>query len=200
MSGYGLLPRSIFTEDAVRALSDRAWRGFTYMSCGPHAHIIGAGYLPDGYLGADLGWDPETVSQTVSELLASGFVRRFQDDRYFAIPRYFEWNKIHNKNVMIAAVKELDRLPDDPAIGCVIKGLEPFIRQFQIRLPDRFETVRQRLANGPQQPSPSPSPSLSPSPSPSPSPARKREEAGNDHLADRVQSIEARIGFPGKTR
>lgn len=143
--GYGLLPRSLHTEPGTLALSDRGYRLMIYAHVGPHSNIIGAFRLPDEYIAGDFNWSVETVRETVSELVAGRFVKRFGDGRHMLLERHREWNTIANPNVMKAALKQLETLPGDPEIAVIFEWLKPLCERFKKGLPLQLETVRKRL-------------------------------------------------------
>ncbi|HTT82171.1 MAG TPA: hypothetical protein VMF67_01685 [Rhizomicrobium sp.] len=131
-----------------------------YVACGPHSNIIGAYPLLDGYVAADLNWSMEETQAVMSELVQSGFVKRFGRGEYLLLCRHRDWNTVANHNVMKAAFKELRTLPPDPVLHVIIEWLRPLCIRFGKGLPEQLETVRVRLLepfrNTEAQPPPAP--------------------------------------------
>jgi hypothetical protein len=145
---YGILPRSLLIDPRVVGLTSNGFRLVVHALCGPHTNLIGAFHWPDGYISEDMRWSSETVSETVSEVLATGLLKRFGGGRYMLVPEFFEFNTLQNPNPLTAALKQLAALPPDPEIQIVINNLEPFVNRFGKEFPKRLETIRQRLMEG----------------------------------------------------
>lgn len=120
-------------------------RLFHHTALGPHANVIGAFNYPNGYLAEDLGWPSEDVSKALAECVSIGLLARFRDNRHIAVLRHFEWNTIHNANVMKRALSELEALPRDPQITRIVRCLEPFSKRFKEDFTDRLAAIGKRL-------------------------------------------------------
>lgn len=173
---YGRVYTAFWNSADIRSLSNMGKLLANYLITGPHSNAIGAYLLPNAYIADDLGWAPETVSETLSELFGIGFARRFEDGRHIVICKFLTWNPIENPNVGKAALKQLDQLPDDPAIQCVIDGLKLYEKHF----PNGFETVSQRVSEQSRNKEPEPKPL--PKPEPEPMAAVGTEEENSNQL------------------
>jgi hypothetical protein len=155
---YGRISTGFWNHPKIRSCGDQAKLLANYLMTGPHSNSIGAYLLPDAYVADDLGWTAQTVSKAFAELFGIGFAQRFADGRHVVVCDILEWNPIENPNVAVAAKKQLDLLPDDPALMHVFNGLKPYARHFR----DGFETVAERFRNiepNRTEPEPEPEPS-----------------------------------------
>jgi hypothetical protein len=102
---------------------------FYLLSC-PHGNSLGCFVLPTGYMMADLGWDEETVSKHVRELVSNGFIER--DERSFltVIIGWWGHNTIENGNVAKGAVKAIKALPRCELLSRFLKDLNVFPNVF----------------------------------------------------------------------
>jgi hypothetical protein len=155
---YGRVYTAFWNSQDIRSRSDKGKLLANYLVTGPHSNAIGAYLLPDAYIADDLGWSMETVRETLSELFEIGFARRFEDGRHIVICKFLQWNPIENPNVGKAAIKQLDQLPDDEAIQCVIDGLMLYEKHF----PNGFGRVSEQSRNKEPKPEPIPKPEPKP--------------------------------------
>lgn len=156
---YGRITTGFWSHAKIRPCSDQAKLLANYLMTGPHSNSIGAYLLPNAYAAEDLGWELEIVLQAFRELFRIGFVERFEDGRHLVICDFLDWNPIENPNVGKAAIKQLDQLPDDPALRHIISGLEQYKKHF----PNGFGTVRKRVRNiEPSRAEPEPEPEREP--------------------------------------
>lgn len=138
---YGRVATTFWNSQDVRPLSDQGKLLANYLLSGPHSNSIGAYLLPDAYVADDLQWTAEKVSKAFTELFRNGFATRFKDGRHICICKFLTWNPIENPNVGKAALKQLEQLPDDPALEHVFNGLSLYEKQF----PNGLETLRERF-------------------------------------------------------
>lgn len=170
---YGRVATSFWTSRSMRAASENAQRLALYLLTGPHSNAIGAYLLPDAYLADDLNWSVEKVTETLSELFRTGFAQRFEDGRHIIICKFLDWNPIENPNVGKAVLKQIDLLPDDPAIEFIFNGLQQYAKHF----PSGFETLRERFQKGFEQ---------------VPKTGSKQEPSRAEPVPDRTSSVEAK--------
>lgn len=138
---YGRLHTAFWNSPAIRGCSDRGKLLAGYLLTGPHSNSIGAYLLPDAYIADDLGWDGKAVTAAIKELAAAKFCERFADGRHIVICKFLVWNPVENPNVGKAALRQLEQLPNDPAIQHVLEGLQGCEKQF----PNGLETVLEQF-------------------------------------------------------
>lgn len=165
---YGRIHTNFWNSADIRPLSDAGKLLAAYLLTSPHSNIIGAYLAPDSYIADDMAWPVETVTRTLQELIAKGFCQRFGDKRHIVVRRYLAWNGIENGNVLKAAFKQADALPDDPALFHVVKGLEPYAKHFGDTSERVWQTLRERLPepfrNMDMEPKPNPEMEQTPAP------------------------------------
>lgn len=188
---YGRVYTAFWNSADIRSLSNMGKLLANYLITGPHSNAIGAYLLPNAYIADDLGWSPETVLETLSELFAIGFARRFADGRHIVICKFLTWNPIENPNVGKAALKQLDQLPDDPAIQCVIDGLKLYDKHF----PNGFETVSQRVSEQSRNKEPKPEPLPKPEPEPEPKPKPAAAVGTDEENSNQLNRLTKLFGF-----
>lgn len=140
---YGRICTVFWNSQDVRGLSDQGKLLASYLLTGPHSNSIGAYLLPDAYIADDLGWGAPIVAKAMRELISAKFVERFQDGRHIVVCKFLEFNPIENPNVGKGALRQLEQLPDDPALQHVLTGLQNYKQHF----PNGFETVEERFRN-----------------------------------------------------
>lgn len=152
MSRYGKIESGFWHNPKVRALSERSRFLLAYMFSCPHGNSCGCFVLPDGYVAADMGWPLETVSETLSELFAKGFLERDSTSNLLRIIGWWGHNKIENANVAKFVAKEIASLPN-----CVVR--QHLIKDV-LAQDDLHETVRQTLSERLPKPSRNQEPNL----------------------------------------
>jgi hypothetical protein len=152
MRDYGKVRLSFWTDDKMQELSDQGKLLALYLLSGPHSNSIGCFRLPDGYITDDLGWDQETVTETLSELSRNGFLYRCLRTRWVFISNYLKHNPPENPNVGKSMVPLIEAVPPK----------SPFYKEFLNRietLSHRFpERLGERLRQGMPNPEPEPEP------------------------------------------
>jgi hypothetical protein len=140
---YGRISSGFWNHPKIRGLSDQGKLLANYLVAGPHTVSCGAYLLPDAYVSDDLGWTAGTVSKAFAELFKIGFAERFKDGRHIVVCDFLEWNPVENENVGKGIKKQVDLLPDDPAIRHIFNGLKRYAKHF----PNGLETVFKRFRN-----------------------------------------------------
>lgn len=173
MRTYGRVSAAFWTDEKTVALSSNGKVLALYILTGPHSNGIGCYRLPMGYIADDLKWEPGTVTETLSELLASGFVKRCETTSWLFIPKFLTHNTPENPNVGIALSKLIALVPTKCSFYQeFVASLQPHAKRF----PEGFvERLPKGMPN--KEPSPSPSPEPSPEPNPSSSKASKPKPA-----------------------
>lgn len=144
MSRYGKIESGFWHSTKVRQLSERARYLLVYLFSCPHGNAAGCFVMPDGYISADLSWSNETVTETVSELSAKGFIERDKDSYLTRVVGWWGHNTIENRNVATHVVKEIKALPNSVVKQHAIDDL--------LSLTRLHETVMETLTKGLAQP------------------------------------------------
>jgi hypothetical protein len=157
MRAYGIVHRAFWTDGRVMALSERAKLLALYLLTGPHGSACGCFRVPDGYISADLAMVPDTVTDTVSELVAAGFIDRCEATGWTWVRNFIRYNPIANPNVGKAVWPDITAVPRNlPFYQRFIDSLKPYAERFPEPLP---EPTAQGMANPfPSLPFPNPTP------------------------------------------
>ena len=153
MRDYGQVQCSLWGHPDFRSMSDDGRQLLLFLMTGPHSNGLGCSRVPLMYIAADLGWEIERVSETVSETVSKGWIRRCESTDFVLIRNYLRWNPVANPKVAAARQREFEEIP----------------RQFQHfqelasqmlrdcnRWANPFETVLETLSK--QEPEPEPEP------------------------------------------
>lgn len=138
MRQFGRIETAIWQNPKFRALSDDGRILWFYMLCCPHGNAVGCYVLPDGYIMADLGWSPERVAETVSELFRNGLIERDEGTYLTRVRGWWGHNTIENGNVAKGAVKAILALPRCPVFFRFINDIERFPEQLANALRNAF--------------------------------------------------------------
>lgn len=113
MRDFGIV-RTRFWEWAKRKRLSSAERELAlYLLTCPHGNSVGCFRLPAAYAADDLGWDVETVRQTVSKLFRIGFLKHEKASGWTWLPGYLEHNPIPNGNVAKNAQQFIELIPSE---------------------------------------------------------------------------------------
>lgn len=163
MREYGKIHGRFWTSGTIRSLTDDGRILAAYLLTTNHANMLGCFYMPAGYVAEDLKWGIERVREGFAELFHKGFATFSEGSSWVVIHTFLKWNQLENPNVVKAAVKLFDQIPDD----CGLKPLlARFIKEYESRFPvdklNRFETVskpyRKQEPEPEQEPEPIPEP------------------------------------------
>lgn len=111
MREYGKVFAAIWRSDTFRALSEDGRSLVLYLLTCQHQTIAGVCWLPDGYVGEDLQWAQERVSEGFRELSAKGFAKRCETSKWVWVCKFLEWNPPENPNQRKAMAKMLALVP-----------------------------------------------------------------------------------------
>ncbi|WP_257829759.1 hypothetical protein [Burkholderia glumae] len=106
-----------------------------YLLTTNHANMLGCFYMPAGYVAEDLKWSIERVREGFAELFQKGFATFSEGSNWVVIHTFLKWNQLENPNVVKAAVKLFDQIPDD----C---GLKPLLARFIGKYEKRFPAAK----------------------------------------------------------
>lgn len=112
MREYGQIQCSFWSDPDVQSVSNDAKLIATYLLSGPHSNGLGCYRIPDGYIQADLGMTPQTISKGFAELFGIGFCLRCDATNFVVMPKFLKWNTIANPKVGSAREKEFKTIPD----------------------------------------------------------------------------------------
>jgi hypothetical protein len=172
---YGKVHSKFWTDRKVRAMSEPAKVLALYLLTGPHRNLLGAMRVPDGYIGADLGWTEKRTAEARGELAKCGFVVCGQDGWIFIVNQ-LRYDPLQNRNQAVAAWNIFDEIDDEAirpvAAARLLDALEPFKEAFDIQkaaLKALLERYRNPIET-PSEPLPTPVPAPAPLPAPAPEP------------------------------
>jgi hypothetical protein len=154
MRAFGRIESGFWQNPKVKALTERGRLLLAYLLSCPHGNSIGCYVLPAGYVMADLGWDETTANTHIKELIEHRRIERDASTGLTLIRGWWGHNRIENKNVAIAAGKQIAMLPQtSPVMASFYKTLLAREKDFgtavwpEIKkaIPDDFETVTQTV-------------------------------------------------------
>jgi hypothetical protein len=131
MREYGRIKTQFWTDVKILRLTDRGKLLMNYLLTGPHTNSIGCFRLPSGYIEADLGWVPDTVAETLGELLREGLIERCDKSGWTLIVNFLKHNPIENPNVGRAAMPFIEAVPSTMGFfGRYADTLKPYAERF----------------------------------------------------------------------
>lgn len=154
MRAFGRIESGFWQNPKVKALTERGRLLLAYLLSCPHGNSIGCYVLPVGYVMADMGWDETTANMHIKELADHRRIERDPATGLTLIRGWWGHNRIENKNVAIAAAKQIGMLPQtSPVMASFFKTLTANKKEFgttvwpelKRSIPDDFETVTQTV-------------------------------------------------------
>ncbi len=112
MKTFGKIESRFWESPDIYPLSQDAKMLALYLLTCKHGNMVGVFRLPPGYIMGDLGWDAETVSRALHELVTNGFITRHEDSDYLCINRFIQYNDTSNVDQLRARIKVLKTLPE----------------------------------------------------------------------------------------
>lgn len=109
MREYGQIQSAFWHSTDCQEYGDQGKLLAAYLMCGPYTSGLGCFRLTDSNLAEDLGWTPQTVEETFSELSRNGFA--YRSEKVVLLPKFLYWNKIANPNMAKARFAEWEQVP-----------------------------------------------------------------------------------------
>lgn len=139
MREYGQVQCAFWAHPKFKGADDATRLLALYLMTGPHSNGLGCMRVPSGYIQADLGWSPETVSKGFRDLIERVFIVRCDATEWVLLPDFLEWNQIANPKVAAARVKEAREVPATSAVWpAMVLSLH---RHGRKHLPDDFVAI-----------------------------------------------------------
>ncbi len=143
MREYGQIQSAFWQSEDAGKLSDRGKLLVSYLLTGPNTNGVGCFRLTDGYLLDDLGWVPETVSETLSELFRIGFAIRIEGVVF--VPNFLRWNRIVNGNIAKARFGDWEAISKGRAKSLAARAMLEFCDLWSDAHRAILETVSQTV-------------------------------------------------------
>ena len=112
MKTFGKIESRFWESPDIYPLSQDAKMLALYLLTCKHGNMVGVFRLPPGYIMGDLGWDAETVSRGLHELVTNRFITRHEESGYLCINRFIQYNDTSNVDQLRARIKVLKTLPE----------------------------------------------------------------------------------------
>lgn len=157
MREYGQIQTAIWRHHDFISLSTEGKLLVTYLLTGPHSNGIGCFYLPMGYLSADLNMVSDTLSNTLSEVIAKGFLRVCETTQYVQIPKFLKWNPIASSKVCKNRLKDVVTIPSKFKY---INELKTDFDKYCTYKSDDYDTVWNRVSDRVGDTTPHPTPKI----------------------------------------
>jgi hypothetical protein len=109
---YGRVFCAIWGSRDFRALSEDGRALALYLLTCPHATMIGAFFLPEWYVLADLQWKSERSAEGFAELFRKGFATLCPRTQWVWIHKYLHWNEPENPNQWKGARRLAAKIPE----------------------------------------------------------------------------------------
>ena len=119
------------------------YTSYLYLFTCPHRNMIGLYYIPLAYCSADLGMEPERVSEGFRELQDAGLLLCDEAEEMVLLPEFLRMNPLDNANVEKKACTVFSALPETWLFGPFGAILEQLPKPF----PHLLERVSERYGN-----------------------------------------------------
>jgi hypothetical protein len=152
MRDYGVIRCRFWTWAREVRLSQNAREMCAYVLTCQHANGLGCFRLPRAYIAEDLGTVPDTVQQTIAELVQVGFLKYDEATGWIWIVNFLDHNPVANPNVGKSLVPFVLAIPKKlPFYGEFLDSLAKAAGRF----PDGFvDGLRNGMPNGSANPMP----------------------------------------------
>lgn len=132
MREYGKIHSSFWTSQDIRDVGEDGRTLAAYLLTSPHSNMLGCFRIPPAYVSEDLKWPMERVQEGFAKLSSKGFATLSEGSFWIVIHKFLKWNQPENPNVVKAAIKLFDQIPD----GCGVKPLlAKAIKEYEPRFP-----------------------------------------------------------------
>lgn len=140
---YTKIEDGIWRKMKQNQLSETAKILYLYLFTCPHRNMIGLYYIPLAYCSADLGMEPERVSEGFRELQNAGLLLCDEAEEMVLLPDFLRVNPLDNTNVEKKACTVFSALPETRLFGPFGAILEQLPKPF----PHLLERVSERYGN-----------------------------------------------------
>ena len=140
---YTKIEDGIWRKMKQNQLSETAKILYLYLFTCPHRNMIGLYYIPLAYCSADLGMEPERVSEGFRELQDAGLLLCDEAEEMVLLPEFLRMNPLDNANVEKKACTVFSALPETWLFGPFGAILEQLPKPF----PHLLERVSERYGN-----------------------------------------------------
>ena len=134
----------------------------SYLLSSPHSNMLGCFRIPHAYVADDLKWSSERVSKGFGELFRKGWATVPEGSNWVVIHKFLKWNQPENPNVVKAAEKLFDQIPDDcgvkPLLARAIAEFEPRFSAQKLEKFEPFPKGIERVSKAYRKPEPEPEP------------------------------------------
>lgn len=145
---YGAVDRKVWHDEKFRTWDRDTREMWLYLLTCPHGNRIGCFVLDPYYAAGDLQRSPDEVKGSLNRLQEEGRIVWDGDARVVCIRKHLhpDYNPLSNPNVVKAARKDLQELPDSqPAFRALLDALTRWERDHYAPL---IDAVRNRLGKG----------------------------------------------------
>jgi hypothetical protein len=171
---YGKIHSSFWTSRDIRSMTEDGRTLAAYLLTSPHSNMLGCFRIPPAYVSEDLGWDMERVRKGFAELFAKGWATLSEGSNWIVIHKFLKWNQPENPNVVKAAEKLFDQIPDEcgakPYLAWSIAEFEPRFSPEKLARFKPFSNPFDISRKAYRKPEPEPEPNQEPEPEPIPEP------------------------------
>ncbi len=179
MREYGKIHSSFWTSSDIRSMTEDGRTLAAYLLTSPHSNMLGCFRVPQAYVSDDLKWPMERVAEGFAELYRKGWATLSEGSNWVVIHKFLKWNQPENPNVVKAAEKLFDQIPDDCGVKAYLAwALAEFEPRFSAEKLSKFKPFPNPFDTSPKayrKPEPEPEPNQSQSQEPEPSAAAKKK-------------------------
>lgn len=187
---YGKIHSSFWTSNDIRSMTEDGRTLAAYLLTGPHSNMLGCFRIPVAYVADDLNWASERVKEGFAELYRKGWATLSEGSNWVVIHKFLKWNQPENPNVVKAAEKLFDQIPDDcaakPLLAWAIAEFEPRFNAEKLARFKPFPNPFATLPKGYRKPEPEPEPEPEPKDPPIPP---KGDLLGDEEKSKKRSSI-----------
>lgn len=170
MREYGKIHSSFWTSQDIRSMTEDGRTLAAYLLTSPHSNMLGCFRIPPAYVSDDLKWPLQRVMEGFAELYRKGWATLSEGSNWLVIHKFLKWNQPENPNVVKAAEKLFDQIPNDcgakPLLAWAIAEFEPRFSAEKLAkfkpFANPFDTSRKAYRKPEPEPEPQPEPESEP--------------------------------------
>lgn len=147
MRNYGVVFVEFWNNPDIQLLSDQAKLLALYLLSNRHGTMLGCYQISLMYVGADLVWSPEKVSQAVSELLTMGFMAYDEKYGWVFIINFLKWNEIQNPNQAKKIITLAEKVPKHSSLWPNVIDTLKYCKYIKPEIVNRLQTVSKPFFN-----------------------------------------------------
>ena len=151
LNRYTLVYNQFWVDKKIAGLDIHGKMLFIYLISSPHSNMLGYYRLPLAYAATDIGWDLETTTKALDQLIEHQLISYDRAEAIILVRNYLKYNPIQNDNQAKGAIRVAQEVQSENLVPdlleCVNYYASAYYQRFVSSLGDKKETLAKPLRN-----------------------------------------------------